>query len=72
MGTPKEPWVPSGPEDWVDVFAAGIAKDRATREEAEAKAKAAANPPGTGGGGDGDGGDNKPKSWAERILGGGK
>jgi hypothetical protein len=64
----KEPWVPQGPEDWADVFASGIAKDRANREEAEAKAKAAQGD-GKPEGGDGDTGDSKPKSWRERLLG---
>jgi hypothetical protein len=68
MSTPPEPWVPKNPEEWADVFAAGIAKDRSNREEAEAKAKAALDAA-KGGAANGSGDTTPPKSWRERLLG---
>ena len=58
-----ESWSPKTRDDWVDLFADGIGKDRQRKEEADAKAAAdaAKNTP-----------DPEPEpqpSFAERLLG---
>lgn len=65
----NEPWFPKSREDWVGAFADGIALDRDNRQKAEeARAEEEAKN-GQNNGGEGSG-DQRPKSWAERVLGG--
>ena len=66
MTTPPEPWVPKSADEWADVFAKGIALDRSRQAEEAAKAAAAAGDQKTDS--DKEKGE-KPKSWAERLLG---
>ena len=63
-------WVPETREDWVGIFADGIAADRVRKEEADAKKNAAddANKGKEGGGKDDDGTPPK-RTFAERLLG---
>lgn len=68
MTSPQE-WVPKTREDWVGIFADGIAAERAAHEETVSKANAAKDAANAAKDGDKTGDNGAKPSFAERLLG---